>query len=72
MCLSQYYRGDSMYLLFKLSISVILLGIILIITGLMLAYFDITDIIAILGYCVAAIGLLLFAIYFVIFLWREF
>lgn len=38
----------------------------------MLDYFDITGIIVILGCCVVTIGLVLFAIYFVIFLWGEF
>lgn len=61
-----------MDLLFKLSISAILLGLGLITMGVMLDYFDITGIVVILGCCVATIGLVLFAIGFVIFLWREF
>jgi hypothetical protein len=61
-----------MVLLFKLSISIILLGLGLIAIGAMLDYYDITGIIAILGCCAAIIGLVLFAIDFVIFLWGEF
>ena len=61
-----------MDLLFKLSISAILLGLGLICMGVMLDYFDITGIVVILGCCVATLGLVLFAICFVIFLWREF
>lgn len=61
-----------MDLLFKLSISAILLGLGLIAMGAILDYFNITGIAVILGCCVATIGLVLFAIDFVIFLWREF
>ena len=61
-----------MDLLFKLSISAILLALCLMVIGAMLAYFDITGIVVILGCCVATISLVLFAIDFVIFLWGEF
>lgn len=61
-----------MVLLYKLSISAIILGLCLITIGAMLDYYDITGIVVILGCCVATIGLVLFTIGFVIYLWREF
>nr|DAX30676.1 MAG TPA: hypothetical protein [Bacteriophage sp.] len=61
-----------MGLLFKSSVTAILLGLGLIAMGVMLDYFDITGIVVILGCCVSTIDLVLLAICFVIFLWREF
>lgn len=61
-----------MDLLFKLSISAMLLGLCLIVIGAMLDYFDITGIVVILGCRVATIGSVLFVIDSVIYLWEEF
>lgn len=63
---------DILDLLFKLSITSIVAGLVLIAIGVMLNYFDITGAVTILGLSVNVIGLVLFAIVFAIIIWREY
>lgn len=59
---------DILDLLFKLSVTCIVVGLALMAIGVMLNYFDITGLVTIVGLCVNVIGLVLFAIYFAIIL----
>lgn len=59
-------------LLFKLTFTIIVVGIALTALGVLLSYFNITDVVTIVGLSVIVIGLVLFTIGFVIFLWKEY
>lgn len=63
---------DILDLLFELSITCIVAGLALMAIGVMLNYFDITSVVTIVGLTVNVIGLVLFAIVFVIILWKEY
>lgn len=63
---------DILDLLFELSITCIVAGLALMAIGVMLNYFDITGVVTIVGLTVNVIGLVLFAIDFIIILWKEY
>lgn len=63
---------DILDLLFELSITCIVAGLALMAIGVMLNYFDITGVVTIVGLTVNVIGLVLFAIDFIINLWKEY
>lgn len=59
-------------LLFKLTFTIIVVGLALTLLGVLLSYFNITDVVTIVGLFDIVIGLVLFAIGFVIILWKEY